>query len=104
MKASEMAVLAARQEPDTCHGDGSHVVGVTYATAFELFFVTDGTEHSTPEQAAAALDAAWQAEDNRKRQANRTARLDVLAQQAGFGTWRRLETAALAGDAVIVAK
>lgn len=105
MKASEMAVLAAAQEPNTWHGDGIHAVVVAYDPEYAQFILSDdGYGYGAADDAAEALDAAWQAEDNRRRQATRTARLDVLAQQAGFGTWRRLETAALAGDAVIVAK
>ena len=105
MKTSDMIVLAAQQEPGTWHGDGTHAAVVSFDG--DSFLVRNGGDlvaYDLTEQAAEAHKEAWRAEDARNRQANRTARLDSLAQQAGFETWRRLETAALAGDAVIVAK
>ena len=36
------------------------------------------------------------------RQAKRLSRLNVIAQAAGFNTWRKLETAVLNGKAAIV--
>lgn len=36
-----------------------------------------------------------------KRQSRRQAALDAIAQQAGYATWRKLETAALRGEVVI---
>ena len=112
-KSAALAVKAATDNPGLWCSDGLHSASIWFDEGYNgQYLIRPDAESgcssvlvfNTRQEAIEALDAAWQAEDNRRRQANRTARLDSLAQAAGFDTWRRLETAALAGECAIVAR